>query len=467
MAGLDAISPTNQVPTANSAPQQGGGMDLISSMLRQNQAIDQEITNTLPSAMTPVKTSGVSSPTLPGAFKFNPQSMPQQAAQGHADAVHKGVAKTVAGVTNLVGGFVQSKKEEKTRVLAADIEKVMGAQDGISKAQEILKNDPSNKEASEAVKKNTQIINDLAAEPKRLKQLEKAFSIDHVNPENNQHLEGDALKMATKSFAERLSAQTPDKMVPNQLAIAKVSALQAQKKENLDNLKAIVPAINNEATNAQKDRHDQVVQQSVTQSNQTKLATENTRAQAQVQDTIQRGKDILKATNARGSWAMKVATTQSNERYAQAMDSIDERATQLSKITDPKKRAALNQKTAADLTKLQTSLPLSISQNQQLLDNAPKHGFPGWRKPDDPENAKVMQDVIDNQKKQLSDVTSRLSYWAKNGEFPVGTLSSGESSNGNDERTGTSNPSQEPITTSDSAPDDLTNPNNSIYDSAQ
>lgn len=445
------------------------GTDIVSSILGQQRAIQAEINNTIPQALTPVAQSGHTTPYMKGAFSFSvtPPKMPP--AQGSSDAKKKGIASTIAGVGNIVGSILKVKKEEQQRDLAHDIERVMGAQDQIGEAQEILKTDPNNKEANDVLKKSQQLIKDTldGADKKKLKQFEKAFKLDPIDPSKNNGDEHQALKMAAQSYTKQLESSKMDtKLVPNTQAIAKVGALKEQYKDNQEALKTIVPLVETqtkeEGLNKRAAEHEANVSANVAASNASKEKIEKERAEAQIKDTKQRGKDLIAAAATRGSYAVKAATVQANERYDQAMDSITEKSKLLSKVTDPVKRAAINKQTAAGLIKLQQTLPATIYQNEQLLSNAPKHGFPGFRKPDDPDNYKLMTDLIQHQKEQMADVNHRIDVYNKTGEFPTDTVvdqaGEGKSQN-NDQRAGSSAPV--PI---DPVPDDYSNSNNPIYD---
>lgn len=443
------VVPTDQSSTAS------GGTDLVSSILAQQRTISSEITNTLPSAMTPVRTSGVSSPTLPGAFKFNPNAMPNQQAQGKADATRKGVAKTIAGAVGVIGGFVQAKQAEKTRVLAGDIHKILEAQDSMSQASEILKSDPQNKEAKASLDKSKQIINDIASEPKKAKQLEKAFNINHVDPTKNVGTEADAMKMASKSFADRLAASTPDKLVPNQQAQAKIAALQAQAKQNDDTLKTIVPMVDRqmqeEGANTRAAAHNQTVSDNVAATNAAKTAEATAKNQTEIASARIRAQGAATSAAISGSYRLKSAVYTANKAYDKAIDTVDERAEMLSNIKDPAKRAAVNRQTASVLQKQLNDIQPQIhmlEENRKQADSKSKDGYD-----------KSIQ-LLEAQQK---DYTERLSTYAKTGEFPSDQVSGGGSANGTNDQSGRS---QAPATTAGES-DDYSDPNNSIYDSPQ
>lgn len=237
--------PTGALPDVSSQQATVGSGLQIQQLLGQIAATDHAISNTLPQALAPVRTSGKTTGAMPGSFSFGSQTAPMAAPQGHKDARNQGIAKTISGVTNIVGQLIGQKKQEKQRALAVDIHRVMGAQDSMSEAKAMLKADPNDQNAKAALDKAKQIINDtIGADPKKLKQFEKAFDINLLDPSKNTADEHGAMKMASKSYADQLAAKTPDVMAPNKVAQAKVQALSAQRSDLENQVKTLIPAYN-------------------------------------------------------------------------------------------------------------------------------------------------------------------------------------------------------------------------------
>src|ERR1700679_2087690 len=94
------------LPDASNQQQTASAGLQIQALLGQRAQVDQAISTTLPQALNPVKTSGVTKPTLPGAFSFSVNQPSMPAPQGHADARNQGIAKTIAGVGNIVGSIL-------------------------------------------------------------------------------------------------------------------------------------------------------------------------------------------------------------------------------------------------------------------------------------------------------------------------------------------------------------------------
>jgi hypothetical protein len=94
------------------------------------------------------------------------------------------MANGIAQAIKAGSDYTQAKKN---RTLENNITRLMSAQQGNTEAQAVLQNDPNNKEAKEAIKKNTAIINDITTDPKISKQLQKAFDIDIFGTKNGKN----------------------------------------------------------------------------------------------------------------------------------------------------------------------------------------------------------------------------------------------------------------------------------------
>jgi len=329
------------LPDASNQQQTAAAGLQIQALLGQRAQVDQAISTTLPSALAPVKTSGTTTPTLPGAFQFNPKAPQMPAPQGHADARNQGIAKIITGVTGIVGKIVQAKKAEKQRDLAHDIERVMGAQDSMSQAQVILQSDPNNKDAKASLDKSKQIINDtISADPKKLKQFEKAFDINFLDPSKNTTDEHGALKQASKSYADQLAAKTPDKLVPNQPAIAKVQALDAQGKAIDSQIKAIMPAYVQQQRDVAAAQRVQELQAGANAradaTNQTRVAIANQTAATRAADRAERWQSAQLSSKTRYG----VAGLNAKNAMDRTMKQIEGRQTAIDKLKGSKPEQA-------------------------------------------------------------------------------------------------------------------------------
>jgi hypothetical protein len=247
-----------QVPQAQQQQQQASsGVDLVTQLLSRKSTIDSEIMKTLPSALAPQKAQGIPSPHIAGSFEFGVGQPQMPAPQGHRDARNQGIAKTIAGVANIVGQIKKAEDAKHSREFQSKVEKVLAAQDGVSQASQIPKDSPGYADAQKLIQKNQQIINDtISADPKTKKKFEKAFDINFVDPSQNDTPEHKAMQAATKSYAEQLAAKTPDKLVPNQQAQAKLQQLSEIQKSNDATIKAVLSL----ATQEQKDANSRFLE---------------------------------------------------------------------------------------------------------------------------------------------------------------------------------------------------------------
>lgn len=106
---------------------------------------------------------------------------------------------TIANMVKAGGDYVQAKKN---RALQTNISRLMDAQEGLTEAQDILKQNPNDENAKKAIAHNTAIINDITADPKINKQLQKAFNIDLFGGGKNKN-ENKALMDAWGEFNKK------------------------------------------------------------------------------------------------------------------------------------------------------------------------------------------------------------------------------------------------------------------------
>lgn len=133
-------------------------------------------------------------------------------ASGNKRATKQNLFHTIAQTVKAGGDYVQAKKN---RQLQSSIERLLSAQEGITEAKAALEQNPNDPKAKEAMATNTAIINDITADPKVNKQLQKAFNIDLFGNGKNKN-ENKALQDAWKSFGEK--KQAGDKTALNPIA---------------------------------------------------------------------------------------------------------------------------------------------------------------------------------------------------------------------------------------------------------
>jgi hypothetical protein len=145
-------------------------------------------------------------PQPPTAQQQQPNSFPSVGARKRSDT--KAMFSSIAQMVKSGGDYVQAKKN---RMLQMNIERLLYAQQGLEEA----KANPNDPKSKEAIAKNTAIINDITADPKLNKQLQKAFNIDIFGGGKNKN-ENKALIEAWKSYGEK--QQQGDKSALNPIA---------------------------------------------------------------------------------------------------------------------------------------------------------------------------------------------------------------------------------------------------------
>lgn len=383
MAGPEPLTQQGAIPSGSGQQDVANAGIQITSLLGQRAALDSQITQALPSALTPVKTTGVASPTLPGAFKFGVGQPQMPAPQGHKDAVRQGVAKTVAGVGNIVGQILAQKQNEKTRMLATDIHRVLEAQDSISQATTQLKDDPNNTDAKSVIEKNKQIINDtVGADPKKLKQFEKAFTLNPLKPEENTDPEHKALQSASKTFADRLMQQTPDKLGPNTAAINKVQVMQQQAATMDAQIKSLMPAYVQQQKDMNAAARTQYQQENANARTAAHEEGANTRTLATVQQRRADMNEHWAATQLNSKTRYGVAGMQAKAAMDRTMAQIDGRQKLIDKIqgTKPDQAAKLDAQNAKNMEEQLTKAGQNIANLETIRDKADSSQKNGYDK---------------------------------------------------------------------------------------
>lgn len=102
------------------------------------------------------------------------------------------------GIANLINQGTQYLQAKKQRSLQMDITTLLQAQEGIREAQ--ISGD------QEGIVHNTEIINTITSDTKKLKQLQKAFNIDLFGTSNKNKMENQALLKAWTDWHKKKSA---------------------------------------------------------------------------------------------------------------------------------------------------------------------------------------------------------------------------------------------------------------------
>lgn len=226
------------------------GADLLTTMTQQRldklyQAQDQlnkEIGTTIKAASTPVPVSGTSGIVPPKQYGMTPIPIDQRPTYSRSGANRQGVANMIRGAANVVGAYIANKKNNEQKLLAVDIERVLEANQGIQQAKQLQQQNPNDNnikaQTDAVIKKNTDIINSLLADPKKRKQIGKAFDINFIDPTQNNKPEHAALKQAAQNYAQQLQSKLPTTMAPNQVAQQRLGQLSEMQKTISDQIKA-------------------------------------------------------------------------------------------------------------------------------------------------------------------------------------------------------------------------------------
>lgn len=225
---------------------------------------------TLPPMPTPMPRFQTLTPVYPQTGGF-----PSVGARKRAD--RQAILQSVAGIVKSGTDYLAAKKQ---RALTNDITRLMEASSGRQEAQQILQSDPNNAEAKKALAQNTAIINDIMSDPKKVKQLQKAYNIDLFGGGKNKS-ENQALIKALQDFqakqktgdtsalnptAARFMQSQPMRQQLNPEAAAQANAIKqgllpnanAVLKANVDNYKTIQSAKTAEERSAAIDKAAQI-----------------------------------------------------------------------------------------------------------------------------------------------------------------------------------------------------------------
>jgi len=119
---------------------------------------------------------------------------------------HQQALSGIAQMVKAGGDYIQARKN---RALQSDIDRLLSAQQGLEEA----KSNPNDPKSQEAIAHNTAIINDITSDPKKSKQIQKAFNIDLFGGGKNKN-ENKALVDAWKGFQEKQKAGDKTAMNP-------------------------------------------------------------------------------------------------------------------------------------------------------------------------------------------------------------------------------------------------------------
>jgi hypothetical protein len=307
------------------------GQATVQALLQQYSDMASKISAQTQKAINPQQVAGGLNPSVGGKMGLSfgqPQFAPPQ---GHADARNQGIAKTVAGVGNLVSMFIKHKQESEQRQLAQKIHGVMDANDSVSQARQVLQADPNNADAKAALKKAQDHINDAFADPKTAKKLEKAFDINQIDPSKNTDPAHKALQQATKSYAQQLEEKQNQKLQGNVIEKQKLDLMQQQQAAIAAQIKATMP----QAIQEQKMAQQSAMQQNAINAKnaQTEFIQQHEDWKAskhEANENLRKAGELLtqiKTTGMRDSTALKISA----DRLKQQKDLYDMRLKALDK----------------------------------------------------------------------------------------------------------------------------------------
>lgn len=199
-----------------SAPDSGGGD--IGSLMKQ--------LNIMPNAPTAPQFTSAPSPAMEPHVRV-PFNRPmannnRQPLSNQATSLKQARRQNrFAEITNVVNQYTQHAEQQKMADLKTDITNLTRAQSQVANAKIVLGDkeaSPETKQAAqEVLKTNTDYINGLLKDPKKRKEISKAFDISFTDPSQNNTPEVKAgqaaIKDANAAQKQGLSANTPAEKV--------------------------------------------------------------------------------------------------------------------------------------------------------------------------------------------------------------------------------------------------------------
>lgn len=197
-------------------------------------------------------------PQAPSVYK--PTQSSTGAVVGRHNAKVRGIGATITGALNAIGEVTTAEGNKKKLQLATDTQSLLTAQAGVDQAQEILKQNPNDPDASKQLEHNKKVMAGLLSDDKFAKAVGKGFHIDFTDPKKNDspehagvaqgiqmHKTAEQLKedkdAAGVSRAGQFSGGVPQQSMQNPQAIARYQEAQLQQKASAETLKALSPII--------------------------------------------------------------------------------------------------------------------------------------------------------------------------------------------------------------------------------
>ena len=261
------MGPTTETPTT-SVPQSSGNANSsgqnIAQVLQQILSGNESKLNELQQkASTPV--AGGHATQIPASMT-QMQQMPGQMHMdntpvvGAGNARAQGIGNAVRGVVHMLATTETELSNKKKLEVASATQQLLTAQQAFDQASQIVKSDPSNKEAAAAVARNKAIMNGILSNDKLRKSIAKGMNIDFTDPQANTTLEhqgvaqGKQMAQAHASYADQFNEKTPTTMGPNVQAQQQYAAAMQQQKLNTEAVKSLIPLISAQMRQASMDK---------------------------------------------------------------------------------------------------------------------------------------------------------------------------------------------------------------------
>lgn len=176
MAADAATSAAQNVMQTNQQTQQNNPLELLGQLLKSN-SIPQNVP--LTTTQTQINAPAPLVPRSSPVFNYDQREF--ATGSGNRRVAAQNLFKSMSSIVNNVA---KQREEKQTRTLQNDLTRMFGAMEGMQQAQASGDKD--------AVAHNKQIISDILGDPKKAKQIEKAFDInllgDQKNPTENKAL---------------------------------------------------------------------------------------------------------------------------------------------------------------------------------------------------------------------------------------------------------------------------------------
>jgi len=177
---------------------------------------------------------------------FQPYPMNREQVVGAGNARARGIGNAITGVANAIGQVTVAKQQRDQRTLAGSTTRLIQAQQAIDQANEAMTDPNLSPEARKglegSIEKNTNVMNDILADDKTRKGIEKGYNISFTDPSKNQTPEHGAVQQgiaeAKKSYAEQFTSKMPQGVSPPQIAQQRLQIAQAQQAAQTASAKA-------------------------------------------------------------------------------------------------------------------------------------------------------------------------------------------------------------------------------------